>query len=493
MLNGPGPCWNRLPRTFSWVFVLALAAALVAGQAAPLYGGEGESGANTASAAASNAAKPSAAGGLAAASDRELIQQLMDQIGALENRVSEMESKEAAATPEKSLSSASVAGESNPAALPNVPPGPVSVAPAAPAPAASPDQMGSGGSHTMDLPGGPKLNFRGFLDFNFDAGSAANPLIYPLTVPPSTVHNTFQFGEFDLFLSSKLSDHINFMSEMVFGTDASNFWGIDIERAQLTYKHNDYFQLSIGRMHTAIGYYNTAYHHGTWFQTPTGRPFMYFYEDSGGILPVHIVGVSATGLVPRTGRLNLHWIAEVGNEESSAFIGQPIVAEPVQNFVSDTNHKAYNFAGYIRPDWIQGLQIGGNYYNSERVPDGVPHVANAITGLYAVYITPVWEFLNEFQVQRDRSLGTSVTFNTPLAYTQFSRKFGLYTPYFRWQEVNVPTGDPLYSSVGRFEGPSVGLRFDFSNYATFKMQYNRLYTRGSLPSNGLDTQVGFTF
>jgi hypothetical protein len=283
------------------------------------------------------------------------------------------------------------------------------------------------------------------------------------------------------------------MSEMVFGSDASNFWGIDIERAQLTYKHNDYFQLSIGRMHTAIGYYNTAYHHGTWFQTPTGRPFMYFYEDSGGILPVHIVGVNATGLVPGTGKLNLHWIAEVGNGVSSAFIGQPIVAEPVENFVSDTNHKAYNLAGYIRPDWLQGLQIGGNYYNSERVPAGVPHVANAITGLYAVYITPVWEFLNEFQVQRDRSLGTSVTFNTPLAYTQFSRKFGLYTPYFRWQEVNVPTGDPLYSSVGRFEGPSVGLRFDFSDYATFKLQYNRLYTRDALPRNGLDTQVGFTF
>jgi hypothetical protein len=183
----------------------------------------------------------------------------------------------------------------------------------------------------------------------------------------------------------------------------------------------------------------------------------------------------------------------VGNGESSSFIGQPIVAEPVQNFVSDTNHKAYNVAGYVRPDWLEGLQIGGNYYNSERVPDGVPHVANAITGLYAVYITTTWEFLNEFQVQRDRSLGTSVTFNTPLGYTQISRKFGRYRPYFRWQEVNAPARDPLYGFVGRYESPSVGLRIDFSDYAAFKMQYNRLYTRNPMPQNGLDSQVAFTF
>jgi len=36
------------------------------------------------------------------------------------------------------------------------------------------------------------------------------------------------------------------------------------------------------RYHTAIGYYNTAYHHSTWFQTTTGRPFLFEFEDKGG-------------------------------------------------------------------------------------------------------------------------------------------------------------------------------------------------------------------
>jgi hypothetical protein len=345
----------------------------------------------------------------------------------------------------------------------------------------------------MDLPGGPKLNIRGFLDFNLGLGTAANPLIYPLTIPPSPVHNTFQFGEFDLFMSSDLSNSVSFLSEVVVGADAANSWGIDIERAQITYRASDFFHLSGGRMHTAIGYYNTAYHHGTWFQTATGRPYMYFFEDSGGILPVHIVGLEAAGLVPGSGKLNAHWIVQAGNGESSLFIGQPIVNQPVQNFLSDKNHKAFNLAGYIKPDWARGLQIGLSYYNDKRVPDGVPHVKNSIAGAYLIYVTPTWEMLSEFQVQRDHSIGSAVTYNTPLGYTQISRKFGKYRPYFRWQEVNVPVKDPLYGTVGRYEGPSLGLRMDFTGYAALKVQYNRIYTRDPSPKNGLDSQVAFTF
>lgn len=442
-----------------------------------------------------------------AEADHELIQQLLAQIEGLQQRVGELEARQLknAGAPE-SGAAASPVSSSQPVAPgvsdiagPAQPPSVVArvspISSAAPAPTASranpePEQ----GGHNMSIPGGPTLNIRGFLDFNADVGSAANPLIYPLTIPPPvTVHNAFQFGEFDLFLSSHLSDTVSFLSEVVFGSDASNSWGIDIERAQITYKPNQYFQISGGRMHTAIGYYNTAYHHGSWFQTATGRPFMYFYEDSGGLLPVHLVGVEAQGLIPGSGSLNAHWIAEAGNGESSLFIGQPIVNQPVQNFVSDTDHKAYNIAGYIKPDWVHGLQIGANYYNAERVPDGVPHVKNVVTGGYVVYSTPSWEFLNECQVQRDRSLGSGITYNTPLCYTQFSHKLKKYRPYLRWQEVNVPAGDPLYGSVGRFEGPSVGLRMDFTDYAAFKLQYNRIYTRDPNAKNGLNGQVSFTF
>ena len=433
-------------------------------------------------------------------SDRELIQQLLRRVSQLEAEVKDLKANQAqtpaatfAATPAVSPAPEKTAEtvKPEPATFPSAPPAD-SEAVQSGTEQASVESASDEGN--MPIPGqGPNLKIRGFLDFNMGLGSDANPLIYPLTVPPGPVHNTFQFGEFDLFMTSRLSDTVSFLSEVVFGADASNFWGIDIERAQLTYKPSDYFQISGGRFHTAIGYYNTAYHHGTWFQTATGRPFMYFFEDSGGILPVHSGGITTTGLVPGTGKLNLHWIAEVGNGESSLFIGQPIVAQPVQNFLSDKNHKAFNLAGYIKPDWTPGLQIGGSYYNDVRVPPGVPHVNQEIESLYAVYITPVWEFLNEFVVERNRPYGQIKTFDTPLAYTQISRKFGQYRPYFRYQYVDLPSRDPLYAYVGRYTGPSIGLRMDFTEYAALKIQFNRLYTDAPTPKNGLDSQVSFTF
>lgn len=342
--------------------------------------------------------------------------------------------------------------------------------------------------HSMTLPGGPKLKISGFADLNLGFGSDANPLIFPLVPAGTSAHNTFQIGEFDLFLSSKLAEHINFVGELVIGADQTNYWGLDIERLQVTYKPSRFFSISGGRYHTSIGYYNTAFHHGTWFQTATGRPFMYFFEDSGGILPVHEVGVTTFGQIPKTGALDLHWVAEVGNGRSSDSVGQP-----VQNFLSDKNHKAFNLAVYSKPLALPGLQFGGSYYRDRMVPPGLPDVTQNISSLYAVYINSSWESLNEFVWMNDRSDGATKSQNSPLSYSQISRKFGNYRPYFRYQYLNVNAHDPVSIYTGRYEGPSLGIRGDFTNFVTLKAQYNRLYQRGVPAANGLDLQMAFAF
>jgi hypothetical protein len=339
-------------------------------------------------------------------------------------------------------------------------------------------------AHMMEVPGGPQLKIRGFFDFNYGMGPAANPLQFPLGGP---AHNTFQAGEFDLYISSRISEHLDFVGEMVFGWDQTNYLGVDIERYQLTYKANEYFQLSGGRFHSAIGYYNTAYHHGTWFGTAEGRPFMYYYEDSGGLLPVHNVGLTASGLVPGSGKLHFHWIAEAGNGRSSSNAGQP-----VQNFLSDRNHKSYNVALYARPEWLPGLQVGGSYYRDRLVPEGIPHVNQTVASAYAVYIVPKWEFLNEAVLLTNREDGIRTPFRTPLMYSQASRAFGKYRPYVRYQYVNSPGNDPMNVYTDRYQGPSVGVRWDFSDYAAFKLQYNRVEQRLTA-SNSLNAQMGFTF
>ncbi len=108
--------------------------------------------------------------------------------------------------------------------------------------------------HDMALPFGPVLNLRGFFDFNFGAGSIANPLVFPIVDngcgtcgnPATPPHSTFQAGEFDLFITSKLSEHLSFLAEVVLGPDTTNEFDVDIERYQLTYKPKPYFSVSAG-------------------------------------------------------------------------------------------------------------------------------------------------------------------------------------------------------------------------------------------------------
>lgn len=426
-------------------------------------------------------------------------QLLLQKINDLEARVAELEASRPAPVPDPTPAAAAPATPAPPAlailssSIVAVPPPPAAAA--APEPA-DPDHDG-GMSHEMTLPGGPVLKFRGFFDFNFGLGSIANPLVFPIIDggcgtcgnPPTPPHTTFQAGEFDMFLTSKLSDNLSFLAEVVLGPDTTNEFGPDIERYTLTYKKNDYFSASVGRFHTSIGYYNTAYHHGLWFSTAEGRPIMYLFEDSGGILPVHMVGMSFTGAVPGTDKLGLHWIAEVGNGLAS----NSSVAESVQNFYSDRNYKATNLAVYIKPEFLSGLQIGGSWYHDHLDPTDVPMVSQNIESLYIVYLSSKWEFLNEAVVLSNHLIGSPETFRSPMAYVQFARKFGMYKPYFRYQYVSDAVNDPVNLLKGEYYGPSVGIRIDFEEYAAFKLQYNRLFESSQLPGNGLDAQVAFAF
>ncbi len=175
------------------------------------------------------------------------------------------------------------------------------------------------GAEPMAATGSQLMQFHGFSDVDYRADS------------PKGDTNTFFLGQFNLFITSKLSDHINFLAETVVEADSQNNMGIDLERLLLIYSASDYFTLSAGRSHTAIGWYNTAYHHSTWMQTAVGRPFLFEFEDNGGILPIHNVGLSAIGRIP-SGSLGLHYVAEIGNGHAS----RTPLAEPCSTYLDTT-------------------------------------------------------------------------------------------------------------------------------------------------------------
>jgi hypothetical protein len=310
---------------------------------------------------------------------------------------------------------------------------------------------------------------------------------------------SFTLGQLNLFVTSDISERFKVLSEIIFEggpdniygvtTGQRNTFGVDVERFLVEYSHNDYFKLAAGRWHTAIGYYNTAYHHSTWFQTAADRPFLFAFEDRGGILPIHSVGASASGLIP-SGRLGLHYVAEVGNGRASR---SPLTEEPVQNVIDDQNHKAYNLAIFARPEAVPGLQVGFSAYRDLLAPPNSPRVDETILAAHAVFVRPSFEWLNEALVVRHTPLGSADTFNTPGFYTQVSKKFGSYRPYFRYQYVNAANAEPIFPDIKLRQGPSVGIRFDASESVAVKLQYDYTALRQQASVSGLALQIGFTF
>jgi hypothetical protein len=118
---------------------------------------------------------------------------------------------------------------------------------------------------------------------------------------------------------------------------------------------------------------------------------------------------------------------------------------------------------------------------------------------HVVYLNSRYEFLNEAMLVRHTMPTGGQVFHTPGFYTEISRRYGGYRPYFRYSYVNAPENDPIYSDpsdatrVTRQNGPSVGVRYDFTEHTVFKLQYDRLAIRNQKTSNGLATQFAFTF
>src|SRR6267378_6784552 len=227
---------------------------------------------------------------------------------------------------------------------------------------------------------------------------------------------SFSLGQVDMFVTSDVSERLKFLSEIVFEAGRDNSFGVDVERLLLTYSFGDFLNVGVGRFHSAIGYYNTAYHHSTWLQTTTGRPFLFEFEDRGGILPIHNVGVTASGRIP-SGALGLHYVAEVGNGRTS----RSREFEQVQNVLDENNHKSVNFSVFARPEAVRGLQAGLSIYRDLLAPLNSPRIGETILAAHAVYTGLSFEWLNEALLLRHAPQGTSRVFDTPGFYPQVSK------------------------------------------------------------------------
>lgn len=410
------------------------------------------------------------ASGVAAAAqesaEQSQLQQLMRRVEELEGQVRELRAR----------------GDVAAAAPPSTAPQEAAAATAKEAARAQEEEQAraaaiGGEAHEGHAGAGPRLQIQGFADVNYRASNGRGTT------------NAFSLGQLDLFITSQLSEKFSVVSELILEAKRDNSFEFEIHRLLLRYAMNDYLNLSAGRYHTGIGYYNTAFHHGSYFATAANRPFLFAFESQGGVLPLHNVGVSATGRIP-SGSLGMRYIAEVGNGRSARSASD----RAVQTSFDENNGKSYNLGLVVRPDRLPGLQTGFSFYRDRLTPAAAPNVDQRIMAGHVVYQSPNYEWLNEAVFIRHKPLGAGAAASyTPGFYTQFARRFGKAQPYVRYQYVNAAARDFLLRDIGRRNGPSFGLRYDMTDYAAFKAQYDRTERRSLSALDELILQLAFTF
>jgi hypothetical protein len=348
------------------------------------------------------------------------------------------------------------------------------------------------------------IQWRGFGEVDYQVLNQRQPETGTGGFVPGSAGN-FYTGDFGLFLTSRLTNKASVLSEIVFEEGDAQSYKVDLRRMLLKYDYNDHLKMSFGRYQTNIGYYNWAFRSAAWLQTTADRPLVMEYASNGGLLPTQAIGVSVTGAIP-SGKLGLNYVAEYGSSDT---IRPDISGDGL--LTDENNGNQTNVGLFARPDELRGLQIGGSYYHDQisnnvlnalsgaqvAPPPGTPGASarygQTIVNAYAVYVAHGIEFLNEGFLIRHALVGSSLRFDTPAFYSQFSKQFGPVRPFFRYQYVNASPNNGIYDDIGLRFGPSFGARYDLNDYIAFKAQLDHTVRRGEPDLNGLQLQLAFTF
>ncbi|HFD33400.1 MAG TPA: hypothetical protein ENJ28_11925 [Gammaproteobacteria bacterium] len=132
---------------------------------------------------------------------------------------------------------------------------------------------------------------------------------------PDEANPSFALGALDFYGTAQIDDKTRVFVEYVF-ENSDDGLVTDLERLWITRTIRDELSIGVGRFHTPLGFWNRTYHHGAILQDTVSRPFFLDFEDgAGAILPVHVVGLMASGDIGMSVG-DLHYEAYVANGPS---------------------------------------------------------------------------------------------------------------------------------------------------------------------------------
>jgi hypothetical protein len=255
----------------------------------------------------------------------------------------------------------------------------------------------------------------------------------------SQTHAEFSSNHLDFFATAS-RERFTLLSEVVFEVGENNEFVSDVERLQVSYLLAEWFRVSAGRFHTAIGYYNDAFHHGSVFQLPVERPLPVRFEDDGGLIPAHFVGVHVDGRVPLGGSFKLRYDVESANARAPT-------RDAVVNAFDALETKAVNARLRVEaPVASATLVLGGNVL-FDHIPQNADHpeLDERILGVHGAYVGPRLSVIAElYDIHHEGPTGNGSSTRAGFAQLGY-RTFADITPYVVFDFVDYPEGgDPYF-------------------------------------------------
>jgi hypothetical protein len=253
---------------------------------------------------------------------------------------------------------------------------------------------------------------------------------------------------------------------------------VDVERAYLEYR-TAHWMFAAGRTHAELGYWNNAFHHGRWLQLTINRPRVLRFEDDGGMLPIHQVGVTAV-YGPQRGDAGVEIGLGVGNGHGRAL-------EAIQTGGDDNRAKSVllrvGAVGFGHAALRFGINVGldGIAPQPATVRPLAPDtsILEIITGVYLALRGEHALVFSETYNVLHRAMGTSwqVTDGFLLAGYRIG-------PFIPFGQIEVRRGDgasdPFYNPAAAINSETLppvdsiegiaGLHFDLNTWSAFKLE-----------------------
>lgn len=299
-----------------------------------------------------------------------------------------------------------------------------------------------------------------------DAGA-----VYANPPEPDTSESTFAIGALDLFATAQVGERFQALSEVVAEGDSSdNEVAFELERLWGSWTLNDALYLKLGREHSPTSHWNRRYHHGKWLWTSATQPFLARFEDDGGPLPVHQVGIEAGGRFDVAAGV-LNYVGVISN-------GRGRDTLEVTNFGDRNDGKAFELGGGFAPQLFPGLTVGADF-RADEIPSlgDDPTRARAIRELietaYVDYDDGALVAIGEvgFVAHKDRTADR--TFHHRSVYFQVGYRLGDFTPYTRFDWRDMRRGDPFFiaSDLDLDQWDQLfGLRYELTDNAALKLE-----------------------